>query len=113
MQRQEELQRTLEEEKRSQGERIKHMEEKMEEEKRLQREELDRALKSKLREQKEMIEKGFEDRAETMGQEIAQLKKEKQQQQQQADAGNRRYLFSYTGIGADIFFFPFAASRKQ
>ncbi|XP_048103918.1 guanylate-binding protein 1-like isoform X2 [Alosa alosa] len=98
-QRQKDLQRALEDEKRNQEERLRRMEEKMEEEKRLQREELDRALESKLKEQQEMMEKGFKDKAEIMSQEIEHLKKEKEKE---ADPGFfKKYLMPAAEVGKE------------
>ncbi|XP_062410521.1 guanylate-binding protein 1-like [Sardina pilchardus] len=103
-QRQEDLQRALEDEKRNQEERLRHMEEKMEEEKHLQREELDRALESKLKEQQEMMEKGFRDKAEIMSQEIEQLKKEREKEkQEEADPGFfNKYFMPVAKLGTDV-----------
>ncbi|XP_076139556.1 guanylate-binding protein 3-like [Alosa pseudoharengus] len=101
-QRQEDLQRALEDEKRNQEERLRRMEEKMEEEKRLQREELDRALESKLKEQQEMMEKGFRDKAEIMSQEIEQLRKEKEKQKEADPGFFHRYIMPVAKLGADV-----------
>ncbi|XP_031418352.1 guanylate-binding protein 1-like [Clupea harengus] len=81
-QRYQDLQRALEDESRSQEARGRSLREKKEEEKQLQHEELERALENKQKEQREMLEQGFKDQADIMGQEIEQLKKEKQQNQE-------------------------------
>ncbi|XP_076139387.1 guanylate-binding protein 3-like [Alosa pseudoharengus] len=111
-QHQQDLQRVREYEWRSQEERIRRMEEKMEEEKRLQREELKRALESKLKEQQEMMEKGFRDKAEIMKQEIEQLKREKEKQKEldmememEKEAGPgvfEKYIVPVAKIGASV-----------
>ncbi|XP_076139524.1 guanylate-binding protein 7-like isoform X1 [Alosa pseudoharengus] len=101
-QRQEDLQRALEDEKRNQEERLRRMEEKMEEEKRLQREELDRALESKLKEQQEMMEKGFRDKAEIMSQEIEQLRKEKEKQKEAEPGFFQKVFMPVAKLGADV-----------
>ncbi|XP_042560235.1 guanylate-binding protein 1-like [Clupea harengus] len=75
-QRSQDLQCALEDERRSKEERIRRLEEKMEEEKKLLRKEFEQALESKMKEQKEMLEKGFKDQVEIMGQEIKELKNE-------------------------------------
>ncbi|ROL49845.1 Guanylate-binding protein 1 [Anabarilius grahami] len=75
----EEKQRQLEEkmeaEKQSNEERMRQMKVKMDEELRLQREEADRAMDSKLREQAALLEKGFKDKADRMGQEMEEFKR--------------------------------------
>ncbi|XP_062409715.1 guanylate-binding protein 1-like isoform X2 [Sardina pilchardus] len=101
-QRQEDLQRALEDEKRNQEERLRRMEEKMEEEKRLQREELDRALESKLKEQQEMMEKGFRDKAEIMSQEIEHLKKERENQKEAEPGFFKKYFMPVAKLGTNI-----------
>ncbi|XP_041961006.1 guanylate-binding protein 1-like isoform X2 [Alosa sapidissima] len=98
-QRQKDLQRALEDEKRNQEERLRRMEEKMEEEKCLQREELDRALESKQKEWQEMMQKGFRDKVEIMSQEIEHLKKEKEKE---ADPGFfKKYLMPAAEVGKE------------
>ncbi|XP_037386993.1 guanylate-binding protein 1 isoform X2 [Pygocentrus nattereri] len=74
-----EMARLMEVEKKSQQERLLQMERKFEEEKHLQQEELNKAVNSKLAEQKDLLEKGFKEKAEVMDQEIQQLKKEKEE----------------------------------
>ena len=81
---------------------MRRLQEKMEEEKQLQHEELDRALESKLKEQREMMEKGFKDKAETMGQEIEQLKKEKQQNQEAKPGFFKEYIVPIAKIGGNV-----------
>ncbi|KAL7842539.1 hypothetical protein SRHO_G00242280 [Serrasalmus rhombeus] len=73
-----EMARMMDVEKQNQQERLMQMERKFEEEKHLQQEELNKALNSKLAEQKDLLEKGFKEKAEVMDQEIEQLKKEKE-----------------------------------
>ncbi len=52
------------------------MREKMDEEMRLQREEAERAMDSKLREQAALLEKGFQDKADRMSQEMEEFKRQ-------------------------------------
>ncbi|KAL0194806.1 hypothetical protein M9458_008378 [Cirrhinus mrigala] len=75
----EEKQRQLEEkmeaERQSNKERMRQMKEKMDEETRLQREEFERAMDSNLREQADLLKKGFNEKADRMRQEIEEFKK--------------------------------------
>ncbi|XP_062387476.1 guanylate-binding protein 1-like [Sardina pilchardus] len=103
-QHQQDLQRVREDEQRSQEERLRRMVEKMEEEKRLQLEELERAMDCKLKEQKEMMEKGFRNQADIMNQEIEQLKKEKEMEMEK-EAGPgifEKYIVPAAKIGATL-----------
>ena len=81
---------------------MRRLEEKMEEEKKLQHEELELALESKLKEQREMLEKGFKGQAEIMGQEIEQLKKEKQQNQEDKPGFLEKVFMPLAEIGSDV-----------
>ncbi|CAM4572394.1 unnamed protein product [Leuciscus chuanchicus] len=76
----EEKQRQLEEkmeaERKSNKERIRQMKEKIDEEMRLQREEAERAMDSKLREQADLLEKGFKEKADRMSQDIEEFKRQ-------------------------------------
>ncbi|KAL2086085.1 hypothetical protein ACEWY4_017144 [Coilia grayii] len=101
-QRRQELQQALEDEKRSQEERMRRLEEKFAEEKKLQQEELDRVLSSKLAEQREMLEKGFKDRAETMSQEIEQLRRERVRNDEDKPGFLQEVLLPLVRIGSDI-----------
>ncbi|XP_030641370.1 guanylate-binding protein 1-like [Chanos chanos] len=74
--RQEEVKRTLEEDRRSQEERLKQLEEKMEEERREQQKEMILAIESKLKEQSDLLEKGFRDEADLLNEQIQQLRRE-------------------------------------
>ncbi|KAL7842548.1 hypothetical protein SRHO_G00242370 [Serrasalmus rhombeus] len=67
----------MEVEKKSQQERLLQMERTFEEEKHKQK--LNKAVNSKLAEQKDLLEKSFKEKAEVMDQEIEQLKKEKEE----------------------------------
>ncbi|KAL7842543.1 hypothetical protein SRHO_G00242320 [Serrasalmus rhombeus] len=75
----EEMARMMDVEKKSQQERLMQMERKFEEKKHLPQEELNKAVNSKLAEQKDLLEKGFKEKAEVMDQEIQLLKKEKEE----------------------------------
>uniref|UniRef100_A0AAY3ZU00 GB1/RHD3-type G domain-containing protein n=1 Tax=Denticeps clupeoides TaxID=299321 RepID=A0AAY3ZU00_9TELE len=74
-----EMEKTLEAAQQSQKERLKQMEEKMAEESKKREKEMQLALESKLNEQKELINKGFEEKALFMRQEIDELKKKKEE----------------------------------
>ncbi|XP_048011461.1 guanylate-binding protein 1-like isoform X2 [Megalobrama amblycephala] len=70
------LEEKMEAEKQSNEERMRQMKEKMDEELRLQREEADRAMDSKLREQAALLEKGFKEKADRMTQEVEEFKRQ-------------------------------------
>ncbi|RXN38756.1 guanylate-binding 1-like protein [Labeo rohita] len=74
-----EKQRQLEEkmdtERQSNEERMRQMKEKMDEEMRLLKEEAERAMDSKLKEQADLLKTGFNEKAEMMSQEIEEFKK--------------------------------------
>ncbi|KAB5535677.1 hypothetical protein PHYPO_G00120690 [Pangasianodon hypophthalmus] len=72
-----EMEQLMREEKVHHEQRLQQLERKFEEEKLQQQQELDRALESKLNEQKELVQKEFDEKAQLMGLEIEQLKKEK------------------------------------
>ncbi|XP_066511735.1 guanylate-binding protein 1-like isoform X2 [Hoplias malabaricus] len=78
---QREMEQVMKVEKESNQERMQQMERKFQEEWRQQQEELEKAVESKLCEQKVLLEKNYKDKAELMGLEIEQLKKEKVQSQ--------------------------------
>uniref|UniRef100_A0A671Q3J3 Guanylate-binding protein 6-like n=1 Tax=Sinocyclocheilus anshuiensis TaxID=1608454 RepID=A0A671Q3J3_9TELE len=66
----------MEAERQSNEERMRQMKEKMDEEMRLQREEAERAMDSKLREQAALLEKGFQEKADRMSQEMEEFKRQ-------------------------------------
>uniref|UniRef100_A0A671KI52 Guanylate-binding protein 1-like n=1 Tax=Sinocyclocheilus anshuiensis TaxID=1608454 RepID=A0A671KI52_9TELE len=66
----------MEAERQSNEERMRQMKEKMDEEMRLQREEAERAMDSKLREQAALLEKGFQEKADRMSQEMEVFKRQ-------------------------------------
>ncbi|XP_042560237.1 guanylate-binding protein 1-like [Clupea harengus] len=101
-QRLKDLQRALEDELRGQEEWVRHLEEKMEEEKKLQQEEWTRVLEGKLEEQKEMMEKWFKNKAEIMSQEIEQLKKEMQNNQEAKPGFFKECIMPIVTISADV-----------
>uniref|UniRef100_A0A672KPA1 Guanylate-binding protein 2-like n=1 Tax=Sinocyclocheilus grahami TaxID=75366 RepID=A0A672KPA1_SINGR len=70
------LQEKMEAERQSNEERMIQMKEKMDEEMRLQREEAQRAMDSKLREQAALLEKGFQEKADRMSQEMEEFKRQ-------------------------------------
>ncbi|XP_034170575.2 guanylate-binding protein 1 [Pangasianodon hypophthalmus] len=75
-----ELEQLMHEQKVHHEQRLEQVMRKFEEEKLQQQEELDIALESKLNEQKQLLQNGFEERAKLMELEIEQLKKEKDKQ---------------------------------
>ncbi|KAL7842542.1 hypothetical protein SRHO_G00242310 [Serrasalmus rhombeus] len=93
-----EMARLMEVEKKSQQERLLQMERKFEEEKHLQQEELNKALNSKLAEQKDLLEKGFKEKAEVMDLEIQQLKKEKEE-----NSFFKEVVMPLVDVGKDLF----------
>ncbi|KAJ8289778.1 hypothetical protein GJAV_G00005230 [Gymnothorax javanicus] len=74
-----EMERTLEDERQSQAEKIRMMTEKMEEELKLGQAEANKAMECKLQEQKDLLEKGFREKAELMEHEIKILKEKKEE----------------------------------
>ncbi|XP_048008541.1 guanylate-binding protein 1-like isoform X2 [Megalobrama amblycephala] len=72
---QQQLEEKMETERQTNEERMRQMKEKMKEEMKLQREEADRAMDSKLREQADLLEKGFKEKADRMSQEIEEFKR--------------------------------------
>ncbi|RXN34795.1 guanylate-binding 1-like protein [Labeo rohita] len=73
-----ESERMLQAEKERQEDRIRQMEEKFNQELEQQKQEMDRAIASKVKEQEEMLKKGFSEKAELLNEEITNLKKEKE-----------------------------------
>ncbi|RXN35617.1 guanylate-binding 1-like protein [Labeo rohita] len=72
---QRQLEEKMEAERQSNEERMRQMEEKMDEEMRLQREEAERAMDSKLRELADLMQKGFKEKADRMRQEMREFKR--------------------------------------
>lgn len=80
--------------------RLQQLQGKFEEERLEQLQELDRAMECKLVEQKQLMQKGFDERAELMGLEIEQLKKEKDNQ----SAGYfKEYVLPLVDTAKDVF----------
>lgn len=90
-----EMEQLMQEEKLLHEQRLQQLEEKFEEEKIQQQQELERALESKLTEHKELVQKGFEEKAQLMDLEIEQLKKEK-------DALSHSFYKDYVIPGVDV-----------
>ncbi|XP_017350941.1 guanylate-binding protein 1 [Ictalurus punctatus] len=90
-----EMEQLMQEEKLHHEQRLQQLEEKFEEEKIQQQQELERALESKLTEHKELVQKGFEEKAQLMDLEIEQLKKEK-------DALSHSFYKDYVIPGVDV-----------
>ncbi|XP_067248818.1 guanylate-binding protein 4-like isoform X3 [Chanodichthys erythropterus] len=84
-QKQQQLEEKMEAERRSNEERMKQMKEKMDEELRLQREEAERAMDSKLREQADLLEKGFKEKADRMTKEIEDFRKKNKEAEKESD----------------------------
>uniref|UniRef100_A0A672PVV2 Guanylate-binding protein 1-like n=1 Tax=Sinocyclocheilus grahami TaxID=75366 RepID=A0A672PVV2_SINGR len=74
-QKQRQLEEKMEAERKSNEERMRQMKEKMDEEIKLQREEAERAMDSKLREQAALLEKGFNEKADRMTKDIEDFKR--------------------------------------
>ncbi|XP_058228755.1 guanylate-binding protein 1-like [Hemibagrus wyckioides] len=90
-----ETERLMQEEKESHQQRLQQLEKKYEEEKHQQQQELDQALESKVTEQKKLIQKGFDEKAQLMSLEIEQLKKEK-------DEMSHSFFKDYVVPGMDV-----------
>ncbi|XP_048011467.1 guanylate-binding protein 1-like [Megalobrama amblycephala] len=84
-QKQQQLEEKMEAERRSNEERMRQMKEKMDEELRLQREEAERAMDSKLREQADLLEKGFKEKADRMTKEIEDFRKKNKEAEKESD----------------------------
>uniref|UniRef100_A0A8C9V6B8 GB1/RHD3-type G domain-containing protein n=1 Tax=Scleropages formosus TaxID=113540 RepID=A0A8C9V6B8_SCLFO len=76
-----ELERTLQDERRSQEEKLQMMREKMEEDLKSQKKEAERAVECKLKEKKDLLEKGFKNKAEMMSREIENLRAERHKEE--------------------------------
>ncbi|TRY66321.1 hypothetical protein DNTS_024317 [Danionella cerebrum] len=72
-----ETQRMMLAEKERQEDRIRQMEEQFQKEREQQKQELDRAIESKVKEREELLKKDFKDKADMLNEEIKDLKKEK------------------------------------
>lgn len=82
--------------------RVQQLEKKYEEEKNQQEEEIRRALESKLAEQKELIQKGFDEKAQMMSLEIEQLKKEKEKEKKSGGIF-KDYVMPLVDTAKDVF----------
>ncbi|XP_017350939.1 guanylate-binding protein 1-like [Ictalurus punctatus] len=95
-----EMEQLMQEEKLLHEQRLQQLEEKFEEENIQQQQELERAVESKLTEQKELVRKGFEEKAQLMGLEIEQLKKEKDKQ---SGSVFKDYVMPLINTAKDVF----------
>lgn len=95
-----EMEQLMQEEKLHHEQRLQQLEEKFEEENIQQQQELERAVESKLTEQKELVRKGFEEKAQLMGLEIEQLKKEKDKQ---SGSVFKDYVMPLINTAKDVF----------
>ncbi|KAK7130463.1 hypothetical protein R3I93_019953 [Phoxinus phoxinus] len=84
-QKQRQLEEKMEAERRSNEERMIQMKEKMDEEIRLQREEAKRAMDSKLREQADLLEKGFKEKADRMTKEMEDFRRKNKEAEKKSD----------------------------
>ncbi|XP_058274894.1 guanylate-binding protein 1-like [Hemibagrus wyckioides] len=99
---QKEMEKLIQEEKVNHQQRVQQMEKKFEEEKSQQQEEMRRALESKLAEQKELIQKGFDEKAQLMGLEIEQFKKEKDKEKESSSIF-KDYVMPIIDTAKDVF----------
>ncbi|ROL49847.1 Guanylate-binding protein 1 [Anabarilius grahami] len=84
-QKQRQLEEKMEAERRSNEERMRQMKEKMDLELRLQREEAERAMDSKLKEQADLLEKGFKEKADRMTKEIEDFRSKNKEAEKESD----------------------------
>ncbi|XP_062843310.1 guanylate-binding protein 4-like [Trichomycterus rosablanca] len=98
-QRKQELEQIMVAEKTQHAERLQQLQEKFEEEKVLQQQELEKAVERKVCEQKELMKKGFDEKAEFLSQEVDQLKKEKEKL---SGSGVMDYVKSAVGVAKDV-----------
>ncbi|XP_047662326.1 guanylate-binding protein 1-like isoform X2 [Tachysurus fulvidraco] len=96
-----ETERLMQEEKESHQQRLQQLEKKFEEEKQEQQQELDQALECKLTEHKELIQKGFDEKAQIMTLEIEHLKEEKDKLSQ---SFYKDYVVPGMGVAKELFF---------
>ncbi|XP_072572716.1 guanylate-binding protein 1-like isoform X2 [Paramormyrops kingsleyae] len=78
-----EMEKTLEDERKNQEKALQMLREKMGDELACQKKETEKALECKLQEQRDLMEKGFKEKAEVMKQEIENLKAEKDKQKEE------------------------------
>uniref|UniRef100_A0A8C1UGY4 GB1/RHD3-type G domain-containing protein n=1 Tax=Cyprinus carpio TaxID=7962 RepID=A0A8C1UGY4_CYPCA len=84
-QKQRQLEEKMEAERQSNEERMRQMKKKMDEEMRLQREEAERGMDSKLREQAALLEKGFKEKADRTTKEIEDFKRKNKEAEKKSD----------------------------
>ncbi|KAM9439442.1 guanylate-binding protein 2-like isoform 1-T6 [Clarias gariepinus] len=95
-----EMGQLMDEEKKHHKERMQQLEMKFEEEKLQQQQELDRAVESKMAEQKDLLTKGFQEKAQVLELEIEHLKKEKDKQ---SDNVFKNYIMPIVDVAKDVF----------
>ncbi len=93
-----ESERMMQAEKERQKDQMRQMQEKFSKELEQQQQETDRAIESKLKEQEEMIKKGFSEKADLLNEEIATLKKEKES----SGGFMKEYVMPVLGAVAEI-----------
>ncbi|XP_016311479.1 guanylate-binding protein 1-like [Sinocyclocheilus anshuiensis] len=84
-QKQRQLEEKMEAERKSNEERMRQMKKKMDEEIKLQREEAERGMDSKLREQAALLEKGFNEKADRMTKDIEDFKRKNKEAEKKSD----------------------------
>ncbi|KAL0963675.1 hypothetical protein UPYG_G00309400 [Umbra pygmaea] len=82
VEKQAELERTLEDDRKTKDDKLKQMEEKMKEHLKQQELDFSRALECKMKEQKDLLEKGHKEKADLMRQEIEEFKKSQKTENQ-------------------------------
>ncbi|KTG42892.1 hypothetical protein cypCar_00016985 [Cyprinus carpio] len=90
-QKQRQLEEKMEAERQSNEERMRQMKKKMDEEMRLQREEAERGMDSKLREQAALLEKGFKEKADRTTKEIEDFKRKNKEAEKKSDKLFKKY----------------------
>ncbi|XP_039510485.1 guanylate-binding protein 1 [Pimephales promelas] len=94
------VERMTQAEKERQEDRMRQMEEKFYQERDQLQKEMDRAIESKLKEQAEMLNKGFREKADFLNEEITNLKKEKEEKSSEGFV--KEYLTPIVGAVSEI-----------
>ncbi|GAA6103462.1 guanylate-binding protein 1-like isoform X1 [Tachysurus ichikawai] len=93
----------------SHQQRLQQLEKKFEDKKHQQQQELNIALERKLAEQKDLIQKGFDEKAKLLGREIEHLKKEKPNDNPSGGIF-KDYVMPLVDTAKDVF--PFEGTRR-
>jgi len=94
------VERMTQAEKERHEDRMRQMEEKFYQERDQLQKEMDRAIESKLKEQAEMLNKGFREKADFLNEEITNLKKEKEEKSSEGFV--KEYLTPIVGAVSEI-----------